>query len=82
MYDIFKLLYIFICNVFPFVWFLLFFLFLFLLCLEEEIIFPLRTAFAASQSTDGEISGVLFSAIKDVHSLERRLVLESLSAIS
>lgn len=43
--------------------------------------YPLRTAFAVSQRIDGEISGESLSSIKDVHSLERKL-LQSLFARS
>lgn len=46
----------------------------FFLCVEYEMICPLRTALAASQSIDGDISGKLFSSKKDVHSLENRLL--------
>ncbi len=47
----------------------------------NEMTCPLITAFVVSQSINGETSGELFSSIRDVHSLERKL-LKSLSARS
>ena len=42
---------------------------LFFLCVEYDMIYPLKTAFPVSQSSDGAIFGESFISRKDAHSL-------------